>query len=310
VLEALLVGSVAVAVGVAARVVYLESLETTNLVWNLFLAWIPLALALVVYDGARRGWTAGTLVTVGLAWLLFLPNAPYIVTDLKWLGQYNSGTHWFDPVLIGAAAGIGLVLGFLSLYLVQAVVVSRLGRVAGWTLAFAALAASGVGVYLGRFQRWNSWDVFTEPTRVVGQLASAAIDPLAHGRPLSASRGAEPAGGDRTMSSMELTARKREILRRVVEEYVATGQPVGSKVLVERPGLDVSSSTVRSELSELEALGLLTHSVRCETSSRRRSVRRPRRCPTRRTSWPSSPRRRSRRRPCATSRCCSCSRAS
>lgn len=61
------------------------------------------------------------------------------------------------------------------------------------------------------------------------------------------------------MSGMELTVRKREILRRVVEEYVATGQPVGSKALVERPGLDVSSSTVRSELSELEALGLLSH---------------------------------------------------
>jgi len=61
------------------------------------------------------------------------------------------------------------------------------------------------------------------------------------------------------MSVMELTARKREILRRVVEEYVATGQPVGSKALVERPGLDVSSSTVRSELSELEVLGLLSH---------------------------------------------------
>jgi len=153
-------------------------------VWNLFLAWIPLVLALVVYDGARRGWPAGTLAAVGLGWLLFLPNAPYIVTDLKWLGHYDSGTHWFDPVLIGAAAAIGLVLGFLSLYLVQAVVVRRLGRLAGWMLAFGALAASGAGVYLGRFQRWNSWDVFTEPTRVVGQLARAALDPLAHGRPL------------------------------------------------------------------------------------------------------------------------------
>ena len=58
---------------------------------------------------------------------------------------------------------------------------------------------------------------------------------------------------------MELTPRQREILRRVVEEYVATGQPVGSKSLVERSALDVSSSTVRSELSELEAIGLLTH---------------------------------------------------
>src|SRR5918995_4751780 len=57
----------------------------------------------------------------------------------------------------------------------------------------------------------------------------------------------------------ELTKRKRDLLRRVVEEYVATGEPVGSKTLVERSGLAVSSSTVRNELAELEALGLLTH---------------------------------------------------
>jgi uncharacterized membrane protein len=186
-LKALLIASVGVSAGVAVRVVYLHSLDATNLVWNLFLAWIPLALALVFYDGARRGASAGRLAAVGLLWLLFLPNAPYIVTDLKWLGHYDSGTYWFDALLIGGAAAIGLVLGFLSLYLVQAVVVRRLGRRAGWTLAFGALAASGVGVYLGRFQRWNSWDVFTEPMKVVGKLASAALDPLAHGRPLALS---------------------------------------------------------------------------------------------------------------------------
>jgi uncharacterized membrane protein len=186
-LKALLAASAAVSAGIAARVVYTHSLETTNLVWNLFLAWVPLVLALAVYDGARRGTTASPLAALGVMWLLFLPNAPYIVTDLKWLGRYDSGTHWFDPALIGAAAAIGLALGFLSLYLVQAVVTTRLGRLAGWALAFGALVASGVGVYLGRFERWNSWDVFTEPTRVVGQLASAALDPLAHGRPLALS---------------------------------------------------------------------------------------------------------------------------
>jgi heat-inducible transcriptional repressor len=58
---------------------------------------------------------------------------------------------------------------------------------------------------------------------------------------------------------VELTKRQRDILRRVVEEYVATREPVGSKALVERSGLVVSASTVRSELAELEALGLLTH---------------------------------------------------
>ena len=92
-------------------------------------------------------------------WLLFLPNAPYIVTDVKWLGEYAGGTLWYDAALIGAAATIGLVLGFVSLYLVQVVVARRFGHLAGWTLAWAALVLSGVGVYLGRFQRWNSWEV-------------------------------------------------------------------------------------------------------------------------------------------------------
>jgi heat-inducible transcriptional repressor len=58
---------------------------------------------------------------------------------------------------------------------------------------------------------------------------------------------------------MQLSSRKREILRRVVEEYVATGQPVGSRALVERSAIRVSPSTVRGELAELESLGLLTH---------------------------------------------------
>jgi heat-inducible transcriptional repressor len=61
------------------------------------------------------------------------------------------------------------------------------------------------------------------------------------------------------MATVELTARQREILRRLVEEYIATGQPVGSKHLVEQAGLSVSPSTVRGELAELERLGLLTH---------------------------------------------------
>jgi heat-inducible transcriptional repressor len=61
------------------------------------------------------------------------------------------------------------------------------------------------------------------------------------------------------MPTVELTNRQREILRRLVEEYIATGQPVGSKHLVESAGLSVSPSTVRGELAALERLGLLTH---------------------------------------------------
>lgn len=70
----------------------------------------------------------------------------------------------------------------------------------------------------------------------------------------------EPAGAAATIeAAMQVSTRKRELLRLVVEEYVVSGQPVGSRALVERGGLHVSPSTVRSELAELEALGLLTH---------------------------------------------------
>jgi uncharacterized membrane protein len=181
---ALLAASALLAVGVAARVVWVHSLDGTNLVWNLFLAWVPFVLALLVYDGERRGLSAWPLLALGAAWVVFLPNAPYIVTDGKWLGEYVGGSLAYDAVLIGAAAAIGLALGFVSLYLVQVVVARRLGALAGWGVVSAALVLSGVGVYLGRFERWNSWDVVTEPSKVMGQLLAAVLDPLAHARPI------------------------------------------------------------------------------------------------------------------------------
>jgi uncharacterized membrane protein len=186
-LEALLVVTGLVTAGVGLRVVGTQSLDLTNLVWNLVLAWIPFVLALALYDGARRGAATLPLLGIGALWLLFLPNAPYIVTDAKWLGRLESGTRWYDPLLVGGAATVGLVLGFVSLFLVQAVVARRLGRLVGWAAAWAALVASGLGVYLGRYLRWNSWDLIVEPGRILGELGAAALDPLAHQRPLALS---------------------------------------------------------------------------------------------------------------------------
>lgn len=184
-LVGLLTGSGVLVAGVVARVARTESLDLTNLVWNLVLAWIPFALALGLYDTARRGASPTTLLALGAIWMLFLPNAPYIATDVIWLGDLGSGTFWHDPLLIAWAAGLGLVLGFVSIYLVQAVAAERLGRLAGWAVAGVALTSSGLGVYLGRYERWNSWEVITEPGKILGGLASALVDPLAYPRPLA-----------------------------------------------------------------------------------------------------------------------------
>ena len=169
----------------AVRVVYTGNDYNTNLVWNLFLAWIPFGLAVYVYDGYRKRLGRLRLWAVGGLWLLFFPNALYIVTDIKWL-RYSAGMPiWYDLALIGAAAWGGLLLGFTSLYLMQRVVKRALGAVQAWAFAFVTLALGAFGVYLGRFERWNSWDVFTRPRLIVQDLLPHLAHPQDHPRALA-----------------------------------------------------------------------------------------------------------------------------
>jgi uncharacterized membrane protein len=177
----------AVVVGlVAFRVAYTQTLENANLVWNLILAWIPLGLALLLYDRHGRGAGIAVATGVGLLWLLFFPNALYIVTDFKHLtGSSGEKRFWFDGFLIGAAATTGLLLAFVSLYLVQAIVRRALGGRYGWLFALASLGLGSVGVYLGRVLRWNSWDVFVQPGSVAARLGRVLVDPLGHPRPIA-----------------------------------------------------------------------------------------------------------------------------
>src|SRR6266540_7434753 len=84
---------------VAVRVAYSGNSYYEALVWNLLLAWLPLAFALYVYDGYRRGAARAQLLAGGLFWLLFFPNAPYIVTDFKWLRDSTGAPVWYDVVL-------------------------------------------------------------------------------------------------------------------------------------------------------------------------------------------------------------------
>lgn len=163
----------------AARVAYTGSLVYGNLVWNLFLAWIPFALAIGVYDGARRGARRSALVAGGALWLLFFPNAPYIVTDFQHLRWWDNAPIWFDVVLVSTAAWTGLLLGFVSLYLIQAVVARLAGAVNAWALVLVVLALSSYGIYLGRFERWNSWDVFGEPRLLLESVRESLVDPSA-----------------------------------------------------------------------------------------------------------------------------------
>ena len=103
------------------RIFYTRTPEHIAIAWNLLLAWIPFALALIVYDRARSGLSTPALAAVGVLWLLFLPNAPYIVTDLKHVGRGGGVPVLYDVLLLSAAAWTGLLLGLTSLFLMHAV---------------------------------------------------------------------------------------------------------------------------------------------------------------------------------------------
>ena len=164
-------------------------LDFRFLVWNLILAWIPLILALVAYDAYRRGrgllWLSPAL---GL-WLIFLPNAPYIVTDFVHLSASSRAPLWFDGIEVSAFAWTGILLGFVSLYLVHAMLRHRFGAPFGWSAILFVLALSGVGVYLGRVKRWNSWDLLTQPGQRLAELHAHVADPAGLAKAITVSAG-------------------------------------------------------------------------------------------------------------------------
>ena len=168
---------------IAVRPVLGLQLDHRYLVWNLFLAWIPFVLALVIYDRAKRVRVdAGQLALFG-AWLVFLPNAPYIVTDLVNFPERAARPVWFDAVTYLSFAWTGLMLGLVALYLVHGAVRAGFGARAGWAVVVGTSALSGFGIYLGRFLRWNSWDVLANPTALLGDISAIARDPT--GKPLA-----------------------------------------------------------------------------------------------------------------------------
>jgi uncharacterized membrane protein len=169
----------------AARIAYTGTYDHGWLAWNLFLAWIPFGLSLLLYARARAGDPLRVLVPIGVVWLVFFPNAPYLLTDLKHVGSGGQIPLLYDVLLLSAGAWSGLLLGLTSLFLVHAVARRRLGAPNAWALVVGVLALSSFGIYLGRVLRWNSWDVVVHPGGLARQLGTGLLHPVEYPRPLA-----------------------------------------------------------------------------------------------------------------------------
>lgn len=165
------------------------------LVWNTFLAWIPagLAIGLDLISLMRARLLKGILfLAVGLVWFFFYPNAAYLVTDLLHpFARYpisSTGRFWSEMLFwdhlytVLFVALLGLALGSVSLASVHRLVRNAFGRITGWIFALAVLAFSSFGIYLGRFFRFNSWDLVRHPGRLLKDIAVyfTNMDNLSH----------------------------------------------------------------------------------------------------------------------------------
>lgn len=110
------------------------------------------------------------LIPIGLVWLAFLPNAPYLVTDLVHL--IDGIAFWRHVLQYGVAAWTGIILGIVSLRLVHRRIQRDFGAVTGWIVVVVSVGLCAVGVVIGRFQRWNSWDLIHRP----GAVAASTLE--------------------------------------------------------------------------------------------------------------------------------------
>jgi uncharacterized membrane protein len=122
------------------------------------------------------------VVALLLLWLLFFPNAPYMLTDFIHVGESPSVPLWYDALMLSSFAWTALLLGFASLYLVQMIVRSVVGAAWSWAVVVLVLALASFGVYLGRFVRFNSWDALLRPRRVAHVISHQLEDPFRHPR--------------------------------------------------------------------------------------------------------------------------------
>ena len=150
--------------------------------WNLFLAFVPWLFTIILTMSPnlqKSRWAVFGMLGV---WLLFFPNASYILTDLFHLSHNSSMPIWFDLVLILSFAWTGLLYGFLSLWNLEELMEQFLSKRVITALSVLLLFVSSFGIYIGRYLRWNSWDILHHPTRLMGDIGDRIINPMDHTR--------------------------------------------------------------------------------------------------------------------------------
>jgi uncharacterized membrane protein len=162
----------------AARMIHTGRLTFAFLVWNLFLAFVPYFFSYRMTQ--RPAWIQSRwkFPVVFIAWVLFIPNAFYILTDLFHLFDSSAVPLWYDLLLIVSFAWNALLMGILSVRHMEKIVAAKWPQLPGWAFLYPVMVLNALGVYIGRYLRFNSWDIVSSPFSLVADIAEILWHPV------------------------------------------------------------------------------------------------------------------------------------
>jgi uncharacterized membrane protein len=175
---------------VATRIIHTGRFTFISLIWNLFLAYVPYFITTGL--ARRPRWIGNLPLVTGIffVWLLFIPNTFYIITDLYHLdNRYTTGSlnraiitreslQWFDLVLILSFAWNGLLLGILSIRQMEKIIAPFLAPRHELFFLYPIMWLNALGIYIGRYLRYNSWDVISDPFQLCTDIVCMLLHPI------------------------------------------------------------------------------------------------------------------------------------
>ncbi len=160
------------------RVFYTGKITFISLEWNLFLAFIPYFISQWLTGKPSVINNKWMFATVFCTWLVFIPNSFYILTDLFHLQENNNTPLWFDLLLILSFAWNGLVAGILSVRHIEKIVIILWRYKHELLFLYPVMLLNALGIFIGRYLRYNSWDVITNPFHLMMDIFDLLTHPV------------------------------------------------------------------------------------------------------------------------------------
>jgi uncharacterized membrane protein len=161
---------------ISTRIVYTERITYIFLIWNLFLAGLPYLVSRLLEIKTKK--TKLNIIRAIIFWLPFFPNSPYILTDFVHLTYNTSNLFWVDVSLLSIFSLTGLMFGIYSLRIMVLIIKKETNYKTSQLFFYSTIFLAGFGIYIGRVLRWNSWDIVSNPTKLIGDLANIMFNPI------------------------------------------------------------------------------------------------------------------------------------